>query len=67
MEQIKEVLQTALELDSHSRGQFLDSACAENGSMRGEVESLLQSYEPGQLAHLSSSPGSRIFAILNES
>jgi eukaryotic-like serine/threonine-protein kinase len=42
---IKEVLQTALELDSHSRGQYLDSACAENGSMRGEVESLLQSYE----------------------
>jgi tetratricopeptide (TPR) repeat protein len=42
---IKEVLQTALELDPRLRVQFLDSACAESDPIRGEVESLLQSYE----------------------
>jgi serine/threonine protein kinase len=42
---IKEVLQTALELDPHARGNFLDSACAGQSSMRSEVESLLESHE----------------------
>src|SRR5579859_121531 len=42
---VKEVLQTALELDPHARAEFLDSACAEQGPMRSEVESLLESHD----------------------
>ena len=43
--EVKEILQTALELDPHSREQFLDSACAGKDFMRSEVESLLESHE----------------------
>jgi len=42
---VKEVLQTALELDPQARETFLDSACAGQESMRSEVESLLNSHE----------------------
>lgn len=42
---IKEVLETALELEPHARGHFLDSACAGNGPIRREVESLLESHD----------------------
>jgi eukaryotic-like serine/threonine-protein kinase len=42
---VKEVLQTALELDPPARETFLDSACAGQESMRSEVESLLKSHE----------------------
>lgn len=40
---VKEVLQTALELDPPARETFLDSACAGQESLRSEVESLLRS------------------------
>jgi hypothetical protein len=42
---IKEVLQTALVLPPGARGDFLDSACAAQCSVRAEVESLLRSHE----------------------
>jgi len=42
---VKEVLQTALELDPRARADFLDSACADQGSIRREVESLLESHD----------------------
>jgi len=42
---IKEVLQTAIELDHPARAKFLDSACAGEDSVRLEVESLLESHE----------------------
>jgi serine/threonine protein kinase len=43
--EVKAVLQAALELDPRARANFLDSACAGRDSVRGEVESLLQSHE----------------------
>jgi serine/threonine protein kinase len=46
--EVKTVLQTALELDSQARVDFLDSACAGQDSVRSEVESLLQSLECGE-------------------
>jgi eukaryotic-like serine/threonine-protein kinase len=46
--EVKAVLQTALELDSQARADFLDSACAGQDSVRSEVESLLQSLECGE-------------------
>lgn len=41
---VKEVLQTALELDPGARAGFLDSAGPPENSLRGEVESLLRSH-----------------------
>lgn len=42
---IKEVLQTALELEPEARQTFLDNECAGEVSLRAEVESLLKSEE----------------------
>ncbi len=42
---VKEVLQTALELDPRARLNYLNSACAGQSSVRTEVESLLQSHD----------------------
>jgi serine/threonine protein kinase/tetratricopeptide (TPR) repeat protein len=42
---VKEILQTALELEVPARKDYLDSACAGQPSMRIEVESLLESHE----------------------
>jgi serine/threonine protein kinase len=42
---IKEVLETALELEQNAREHFLDSACVGEGSIRREVESLLESHD----------------------
>ena len=42
---IKEVLETAVEIEPHSRGRFLDSACAGEASVRREVESLLDAHD----------------------
>ena len=52
---VKEVLQTALELDPQARETFLDSSCAGQESMRSEVESLLKSHEQDDdfLEHLA--------------
>ena len=43
--EVKAILQTALELDPRARANFLHSACAGRDSVRGEVESLLESHE----------------------
>jgi len=42
---IKGVLGTALELEPNAREHFLDSACVGEGSIRREVESLLESHD----------------------
>jgi eukaryotic-like serine/threonine-protein kinase len=47
-QKIKEVLQEAMELDRSQHAAFLDSACAGQTSLRGEVESLLLSYQQDQ-------------------
>ncbi len=41
---VKEVLQTAFELDDADRRVYLESACARDNLMRSEVESLLRSH-----------------------
>ena len=52
---VKEVMQTAIELDPQTRETFLDSACAGQESIRSEVESLLESHEQDDafLEHLA--------------
>ena len=42
---VKEVLQTALELEPGARTDFLDVACPRGNGLRAEVESLLESHE----------------------
>ncbi len=44
-QQIKEVLQSALERPADERGRFLDKICADDESLRREVETLLLSAE----------------------
>ena len=38
---IKEIVGAALDRDPHERSAFLDEACAHDGELRAEVESLL--------------------------
>ena len=47
---VKEVLQTALELDPGARAGFLDSACPPENSLRNEVESLLRSHDEDRVS-----------------
>lgn len=47
---VKEVLQTALELDPGARAGFLDSACPSENSLRSEVESLLRSHDQDRVS-----------------
>lgn len=47
---VKEVLQTALELDPGARAGFLDSACPPESSVRSEVESLLRSHDEDRVS-----------------
>ncbi|MBZ5498404.1 MAG: serine/threonine protein kinase [Acidobacteriia bacterium] len=44
-QQLKDVFNRALELDPAHRAAFLDAACAGDGALRTEVESLLASHE----------------------
>src|SRR5712691_13194605 len=44
-QQIKALLQAALEREPDERPAFLDEACASDDSLRREVESLIASYE----------------------
>jgi serine/threonine protein kinase len=48
-QEIKYVLQTALELDPPARPKFLDSACAGRSTVRAEVESLLHSHDEDEI------------------
>src|SRR5215510_13730090 len=45
--QIEDVFQAALDCEPEQRPAFLGAACAGDGSLRQEVESLLASYEKG--------------------
>jgi hypothetical protein len=42
---IKEILQAVLEMNPAERGSYLDAACANQRTMRSEIESLVQSYD----------------------
>ena len=53
---VREVLGRVLELESEKRSQFLDDACANDKSLRGEVESLLSSDENARSSFLQSAP-----------
>jgi serine/threonine protein kinase/tetratricopeptide (TPR) repeat protein len=48
-QEVKNVLQTALELDLTTRLKFLDSACAGKSGLRAEVDSLLQSHDEDEI------------------
>ena len=45
LEQISEILERALCLESAQRGAYLDQACGEDSELRREVESLMASHE----------------------
>jgi len=55
-QQVKAVLQEALELAPEQRPAFLDSACSSDHSLRGEVESLLSSDNEACSSFLQSGP-----------
>jgi Tol biopolymer transport system component len=55
-QQVKHVLQRALELTPEQRPAFLDSACSEDHSLRREVESLLSSNNQVRSNFMNSSP-----------
>ena len=44
-QKIKEIVGAALECEPAERGAFLDSACAHDGELRAEVDSLLAAYD----------------------
>src|ERR1051326_8433860 len=44
-QRIKEIFHSAIELEPTERARFLDAACAENDSLRKEVESLINAHE----------------------
>jgi len=53
---VRDVLGQALELDPEKRSQYLDDACANDPSLRSEVESLLSSDESARSSFLESPP-----------
>ena len=61
-QQIKTLLQSALEREPIERTAFLDEACAGDSSLRDEVESLIASHE--QAGGFIDSPA---FAVMAES
>src|SRR5689334_19625128 len=44
-QQIKALLQSALEREAHQRSSFLAAACGDDESLREQVESLIVSYD----------------------
>ena len=46
-QQLKELFDTAVELDPLKRGAFLDGACANDAALRAEVELLLKHHTAG--------------------
>ena len=44
-QRIKEIFHSAIELEPEERARFLDAACAEDDSLRKEVESLINANE----------------------
>ena len=55
-QEIKNVLEAALQMDSEKRRAYLDQACASDQSLRGEVESLLAADKHAQSGFLQSPP-----------
>ena len=55
-ERVRDVLGQVLELETDKRSQFLDGACANDPSLRSEVESLLSSDESARSSFLQSPP-----------
>jgi len=55
-QQIRDVLEKALELTPQQRSVFLDGACLSDPSLRQEVEALLASNEEVRTSFLQSSP-----------
>jgi len=55
-QEIKNVLEAALQMDSERRRAYLDQACASDQSLRGEVESLLAADKQAQTGFLQSPP-----------
>jgi eukaryotic-like serine/threonine-protein kinase len=55
-EKVRDVLEQALELPPEKRTQFLDDACQNDHSLRGDVESLLSSDESARSSFLQSVP-----------
>ena len=47
-QQVDELFKAALERAPGERAAFLDRACADDRELRGEVESLIASYEQGE-------------------
>src|SRR5579864_5337606 len=54
LEQIGEVLETALALETSARGKYLEEACVNDSELRREVESLLNSHERAGSSFLNS-------------
>ena len=53
-EKIKEIVGTALERDPAHRAAYLDEACAQNPTLRPEIESLISAYDqPEELTSLN--------------
>src|SRR5256885_6696530 len=44
-QQLKQIFQSALELDPAERSAFLSQACADDEALRNEVESLISSHD----------------------
>ncbi|HYM75309.1 MAG TPA: protein kinase [Candidatus Dormibacteraeota bacterium] len=55
-QEIRNVLETALQMDSEKRRAYLDQVCALDQSLRGEVESLLAADKQAQTSFLQSPP-----------
>jgi tetratricopeptide (TPR) repeat protein/class 3 adenylate cyclase len=56
-EQIQELLHEAIVREADERSRYLDAACGDDRSLRGEVEELLLAhYRPGTLDSLASGP-----------
>jgi hypothetical protein len=54
-QRVKEIVGTALERGPQERSAFLDEACAQDGELRAEVESLLAAH--AEAGALSENPG----------
>jgi serine/threonine protein kinase/sugar lactone lactonase YvrE len=57
-ERVKELLHRAMQLAPERRGLFLDAACANDQSLRAEVQSLLMADDNVRSSFLQSAPGS---------
>jgi len=55
-QEVKAILESALQLDSAKRSAYLDEACSSDPSLRGEVESLLAADEKAQSSFLNVRP-----------